>query len=192
MSVVGYSIHVCCIGRFHFLIGYFISLCVSIPVCSVYVYSNVSCNNIALWFNLGLLLFLWISSLFQGLVRVLLLSTHLVSFQYWTLIYMFSALLQWWVRRSSRGPRKHPHPQLIITWCCKAVLLLWFILIITVRLFSVWLFIRFASAGKELSFWLSACTVLYLILVLCVCVPFPCVVLGRIWCGGIRLIGSWS
>ena len=85
--------------------------------------------------------------------------------------------------------------QYFITDRSKAVLLLWFILIVIVRPLSVCLRLlvcllqfRIAwwpSVGKVVSSWLSACTVL-LYFVLSVCVPFPFGVWGGMW-NAIRL-----
>ena len=99
-------------------------------------------------------------------VRVLLLSSHLVSTQrYWILIYMIAVLMHRRIRSPSRGPHTlyifepqqnlgreffqskppTPHP-VIFADRSNAVLLLWFILIATVRPLSVCLFILFRIA----------------------------------------------
>ena len=93
---------------------------------------------------------------------------------------------------------KHPLTQLYITDRSKAVLLWWFILIVTVRLLSVclWQFVHFLFmiawwpfSGKELSSWLSTLAVYILCRLNCRC-PFP------IWCLGqdveFDCIDSWS
>ena len=103
-------------------------------------------------------------------VRVLLLSSHLVSTQYcWILIYMIAVLMHRRIRSPSRGPNtlyvfnhsrtkgegffqrktglSHPSPNpVIFADRSNAVLLLWFILIVSVRPLSVCFFILFRIA----------------------------------------------
>ena len=107
-------------------------------------------------------------------VRVLLLSSHLVSTHCcWILIYMIAVLMHRRIRNPSRGPNtlyfyeaqqnqgwvffvcffqrktglshRSPHP-VIFADCSNAVLLLWFILIVSVRPLYVCLFILFRRA----------------------------------------------
>ena len=115
---------------------------------------------------------------------------------------MFAVLIYWWIRRPSGGPnnlyvyepqqnpgrglraRKPPPPHR-----SKAVLLLWFILIVNGYPLSVvlWLIVHFIrvallpSAGKELSLLLFTCAVFNLSAVLVVRVPFPFGIWGRMW-----------
>ena len=84
-----------------------------------------------------------------------------------------------------------------VTGRSKALLLLWFILIVNIRPLSVCLGLLFIwfrialwpSAGKELSSWLSARAVFILCRLNCTC-SFPFGVWGRMW--KCNCIGSWS
>ena len=94
----------------------------------------------------------------------LLLSTCLVSSQWWILIYMFAVLIHWWVevlhpdlttsmciwttaesRMRLLQCKTGLSPPVIYYWPFQGVLLLWFILIVNVCLLSVclWLNVQF-------------------------------------------------
>ena len=132
---------------------------------------------------------------------VLLLSTRLVSSQCWILIYISAVLIHWHADRTIcmfmnrwNAWNRFQHPPIIYSDRSKAVLLLWFLLIVHFLLVFEYLLIMFmiawwTSAGKVLTSWLSACAMFSICCLDCLC-SFA------VWCLGkdveFDCIGSWS